>query len=170
MATEVLRFIFVITLLTWILSFFSHKHRHFWFFCIVQLLIFFDWRPPACIMSSVSHRPPLVLHPSVFFPLASAPPLFRSPEQWACGGWAIRARPAVPPTPVIPPQTPSHRTAGCQRQVNMRRTDLLAATERWISWSPINERLRHERNINDSLLHTKVTAGVFTRLLLLFLT
>lgn len=60
--------------------------------------------------------------PSICIFLWLLPPsLFRSTEQWACGGWAIWARPAVPPPPFIPPQTPSHRSAGRQRQVNIQR-------------------------------------------------
>lgn len=98
------------------------------FFCIVQHLSYVlsvvvsgTFAPSACILSSAAHHSPPVLHPSVFFLWLLPPSLFRSAEQWAYGDWAIWSRPAVPPPPLIPPQTPSHRTAGCQRQVNIQR-------------------------------------------------
>lgn len=72
----------------------------------------------ACIMSSPYHHTPPVLHPCLCLLWLLPPSSFRSPEHWAHGGWAIWARPPIPPSPLIPPQTPPHRTAGRQRQVN----------------------------------------------------
>lgn len=96
-------------------------HRHFGSFCIVQLFIFSTvvsatFAPSACVMSS--HRVSPALHPSVFLLWLLPPSLLRSTEQRARRSRAIRARPAVPPPSPVPLQTPPHRPAGRQRQVN----------------------------------------------------
>lgn len=108
----------------------SHIYHHFdsGFFFIVHYLIYVfsivvsgTFAPSSCIMSSVFHHSASVHHPSVSVLWLLPPSLFRSTEQWAYGSWAIWARPAVPPPPLIPSQTASHRIAGRQRQVNIQR-------------------------------------------------
>lgn len=122
----------VILLFLSVPSYCAHRPRldfcccHFssiYYLTFSTLAVFGTLSPSACIAPTPyhhhhHHHVPPASHPSSLLCLSPPPP--SSPRSPGPRGRATRGQHAVPPAPLLPPQTPPHRTAGCQRQVCVR--------------------------------------------------